>query len=94
MTLRAWLSEIGIPHKRCARVGHKPREQIRHGYAYPPRDGFFLGVADSITEERTYCARCGEDVEAWHETDRRSLQGLSMSAERWRLLKKNGRLFS
>lgn len=95
MSIRAWVSEIGIPHKRCARKGHVPREQVRYGYAYPCRadSGWLGGVADRITEERTYCARCGEDIEPWHEKDWVILSGLSTSAERWRLLKRDGRLF-
>lgn len=90
-----WLRELRNPSLKCERIGHRPVEQVRHGYGYPCRvgSGWLGGVADRITEERTRCTRCGAEIEAWHETDWGILSGLSMSSESWRLLKRDGRLF-
>lgn len=95
MSILEWVSEIGVPHKRCERVGHKRCEDVRHGFAYPCRagSGWLGGVADRVTEERVYCGRCGEDIEPWHETDWGILSGLTMSSESWRILKRDGKLF-
>ncbi len=81
--------------KKCDRVGHKLRVQTRTGFRYPPRQGFgfFGGVVERVTEEKTDCRRCGANIIPYTEVGYTTLQGLSMPSASWDKLKRDGVLF-
>jgi hypothetical protein len=85
-----WISEIGHPEKKCARVGHDVRISERQAYLYPAKGMWH--VADRARFERSYCRRCQADY-GEREISRTGLNGLTMDSDRWDALRANGKLW-
>ena len=75
--------------RACARGNHAMRTFERESFQWPSK--CWSGVADSVTESRSACSRCGAGGD-WEETDRHSIQSLSMGSKRWRELERTGRI--
>lgn len=86
---KRWLSEIGKPERKCARVGHRMIDREYRAYIYPPIARW--AVAERAWFKEPRCTRCGHTEEE-QEISRTALDGLTMSADKWDLLKRDGRL--
>jgi hypothetical protein len=90
--IRRWLSELGNPGAKCARVGHDLRDHRRRIYLYPS-DSWLSSryVADVASEAWRECRRCGKREEP-QIINRRGLTGLSLPAHKWDTLRETGRV--
>lgn len=74
---------------RCERKGHAWKKEARSGFSLPD-DWHFRCVADSFTEERTFCRRWGcYEVTEWVTIDSHCIQSLSMGESDWVRLRRD-----
>lgn len=73
----------------CGLFGHYAHRQVRSWYVSPRY--YSIHVADQIVEERLSC-HCEQNNSEWDEIDRSGINSLSMSSERWALLRRDGRI--
>ncbi len=73
----------------CELFGHHIRRQVRTWYVSPRY--YSIHVADEIVEERFSCY-CEQEDSDWTEVDRSGINSLSMSSDKWALLRRDGRI--
>ena len=73
----------------CRLNGHRLYRQVR-GWFVTPRYRS-LHVADEVVEEQSRCF-CGVNKSGWEEIDRSGINSLSMSSEKWALLRRDGKV--
>lgn len=89
MSIKRWFAEARNPALKCARIGHAMRDREYRAYIYPPASRW--AVADRAWLKQSSCARCNY-AEPEHEISRTGLDGLTMDAEKWDRLMRDGRL--
>jgi hypothetical protein len=88
-----WWKELRTPRLKCERIGHKTHVAVRRGYR-KSRDTFSCYVAESVTQHRICCKRCGETIRDWQDKNVTSLTGLRMSEDAWDVLNDQGVLWN
>jgi len=75
----------------CNLFGHHVRRYVRAWYVRPKYHS--IHVADEIVEERFSCP-CKQEDSGWKEIDRSGINSLSMSSEKWAILRRDGKTSS
>lgn len=73
----------------CRLFGHGIRRQVRAWYVSPRYHS--IHVADETVEGRFSCL-CKQEDTGWTEIDRSGINSLSMTSERWALLRRDGKI--
>ena len=72
----------------CNVLGHHIRRHVRAWYVKSEYSGY---VADELVEERLSCL-CKQKDSGWEKIDQSGINSLSMSSERWALLRRDGKV--